>query len=140
MSIFDRKLTTGGKYLALGVSATFYYYFSIVVIAEVLLLGILIGAALHNYLIGVGVSFAGLVLSWFHIIRLLMHWILFAFLLILAFYLMSVVPTPLAIVIVVLLVLFLLAVNYEFFILMPQRIAQNARGTLIEDPESEDDS
>lgn len=140
MSIFDRKLTTGGKYLALGVSATFYYYFSIVVFAEVLLLGIVLGALLHNYLIGVGVSFAGLVLSWFHPIRLLMHWILFAFLLILAFHLMSVVPTPLAIVIVVLLVLFLLVVNYEFFILMPQRIAQNARGTLIEDPESEDDS
>jgi Ca2+/Na+ antiporter len=140
MSIFDGKLTTGGKFLALGVSASFYYYFSIVVIAEVFLLGIVLGALLHNYLIGLGVSFAGFVLIWFHAIRLFMHWILFAFLLILAFHLLSAVATPLAIFIVMFLILFLLAVNYEFFIRMPQRIAQNARGTLIEDPKSEDDS
>jgi hypothetical protein len=130
----NKELTPSGKFLVLGFSALFYYFYLTAVLAEAVVFGIVLGAYLHNYLIGIGILLAGVCFSFFPVIRLLMHWTFFAFILLLAFYLIRHINSAQIVwvsLIIMLPAIFLLSINYGFFIRVPHLIAQNAKGTLL---------
>ena len=133
----DTELTSSGKMLLLGMAGTFYYFSMTIVLAEVFVLGMFLGAYLHNIWLGMGISFGGLILSWFEIIRKVMHWTLFVGVMATAIYLSTHIGrshVPLALIILMGGMIFLLAVNYEFFIRVPKLITHNAKGAIYKDP------
>ena len=133
------ELTPSGKMLLLGTAGTFYYFSMTVVLAEVFVLGMFLGAYLHNIWLGMGISFGGLVLCWFEIVRKVMHWTLFVSVMATAIYLSTHIGrshVPLAIITLMGGMIFLLAVNYEFFLRVPNLVAHNAKGALYEDSDT----